>query len=233
MLIDVDSGNGFEPLLDLGNVTTGATLVPATGDYVNGNDNAYRISFDSKLKSVAIPDGSQVRVRWKADLDAETRGWIYGLDNVSLSLSANVVGDFDGDGQLSPGDLDLLSSQFGVNPKDMKFDVNSDGVVDLADHRHWVESEDYANTFVGDTNLDGTVDFPDFLTLSAGFGNAGGWATGDLDGNGQVEFPDFLALSANFGKSSVAAESVPEPSSSILLLGMAGLIVGRIRNRRI
>lgn len=231
VVIDVDSGNGFEQLLDLGKVTTGATLVPATGDYVNGNEDAYRVSFESELKDVNIPEGSQIRIRWKADLEAETRGWIYGLDNVSLSLLGDrdsVFGDFDGDGVLSPNDIDLLSGQFGVSPVDERFDINSDGVVDLADHRVWVESEDYASTFIGDTNLDGTVNFSDFLALSAGFGKSGGWAEGDFDGNGEVRFPDFLALSDNFGQSTTAAATVPEPSSVILVL--IGLVA--LRRRR-
>lgn len=36
VVLDVDSGNGFEQVLDFGKVTTRATLVPAEGDYVNG-----------------------------------------------------------------------------------------------------------------------------------------------------------------------------------------------------
>ena len=48
---------------------------------------------------------------------------------------------------------------------------------------------------------------------------------------GKVEFADFLALSANFGKDVGGAESVPEPSS-LLLLGLAGLMGGLLRRRR-
>lgn len=93
----------------------------------------------------------------------------------------------------------------------MEGDWNGDGDFDSDDLA-------LANTLIGDTNLDGTVTFSDFLALSAGFGNAGGWAEGDFDGNGQVEFPDFLALSGNFGQTSVAAASVPEPSADLGML---------------
>ena len=109
------------------------------------------------------------------------------------------------------------------------FDNNRDEVVDDADRQLWINGTAYANTYVGDANLDGNVDFPDFLALSAGFGGKGGWADGDFDGNGQVEFPDFLALSANFGESKTAAASVPEPSSLLILL--LGLVAVDIRRR--
>ena len=228
VVMDLDTGEGFQQIMDLGNFSTRETLEPPREDFVNGNDDAYRASFDTGAINLQLPEGSQLRVRWQADLESETRGWVYGLDNVSLGMfseARSILGDFDDDGLLSPQDIDLLSNQFGVTPIDAVFDVNSDGVVDLADHRHWVESEDYANTFIGDTNLDGTVNFPDFLALSGGFGQSGGWAEGDMDGNGQVEFPDFLELSANFGKASVAVSSVPEPSSLYLLsLGLMALV---------
>lgn len=74
--------------------------------------------------------------------------------------------------------------------------------------------------FAGDANLDGLVNFSDFLTLSSHFGTNGGWVDGDFDRDGAVQFPDFLLLSANFGQSS-ATRSVPEPDSSLLLFGLA------------
>lgn len=52
----------------------------------------------------------------------------------------------------------------------------------------------------GDTDLDGDVDFRDFLVFSVGFGQANvGWSGGDFNCSGDVTFADFLLLSANFG----------------------------------
>jgi hypothetical protein len=52
----------------------------------------------------------------------------------------------------------------------------------------------------GDSDLDGDVDFADFLILAANFGVASAaWQQGDFDGNQMVDFGDFLLLSANFG----------------------------------
>ena len=78
---------------------------------------------------------------------------------------------------------------------------------------------------------DGEVAFEDFLTLSRNFGDeVVNHTLGDLDCDGTVSFPDFLTLSQNFGDSvgDDIAASVPEPSS-ITLLCLAGLLLGRVR----
>jgi hypothetical protein len=66
----------------------------------------------------------------------------------------------------------------------------------------------------GDTNLDGQVDFEDFLNLSANFGGRGSWSEGDSDGSGMIDFADFITLASNFGVVSVVA--VPEPTTGML-----------------
>lgn len=69
----------------------------------------------------------------------------------------------------------------------------------------------------GDANLDGIVEFQDFLTLAANFGDAGVWATGDFTFDGLVDFNDFLSLSAHFGErfdGQSVVVSVPEPNAS-------------------
>lgn len=139
-----------------------------------------------------------------------------------------IAGDFDADGELTAADIDLLSSAVGM--ADLSFDVNGDGEVSGADRDFWVS--DLAQTFRGDADLNGVVEFPDFLALSGAFGTEGGWAEGDFNGDGIVEFPDFLDLSANFGSMREAAASVPEPSGSSLLLICVPFILGFVRRNR-
>ena len=55
-------------------------------------------------------------------------------------------------------------------------------------------------TEYGDADLDGDVDFSDFLALAANFGKEGGWASGDFDGDGLVTFSDFTILAEQFGR---------------------------------
>lgn len=64
----------------------------------------------------------------------------------------------------------------------------------------------------GDANMDGTVDFADFLICSGNFGNFGRWNSGDFNDDQRVNFADFLILSANF-QGTNSAVSVPEPTS--------------------
>lgn len=134
--------------------------------------------------------------------------------------AATLLGDFDEDGQLDPDDIDALSLEMRNGTNDRSFDLNNSATLTAADLEVWVEQ--LAGTHFGDANLDGTVDFQDFVSLSAGFGENGGWGQGDFDGNGKVEFEDFVALSGNFGQSATAVASAPEPSSLVLLvLGLA------------
>jgi hypothetical protein len=58
-----------------------------------------------------------------------------------------------------------------------------------------------APALLGDCNLDGVVNFSDFLILAGNFGmTAADWDEGDFLYTGTVTFADFLALAGNFGK---------------------------------
>ena len=102
------------------------------------------------------------------------------------------------------------------------------------------ERELYTLAQAGDANLDGRVDFVDFLTLTENYGvRDGGWETGDFDRDGNVTFDDFLLQSENFGDGRAitsVASSVPEPSAQThwLVLGCLFMLfrAGRVRTRR-
>ncbi|MGC4032410.1 MAG: BNR-4 repeat-containing protein [Tepidisphaeraceae bacterium] len=101
-------------------------------------------------------------------------------------------------------------------------------------------------TLAGDADLDGDVDFNDFLALQANFGNAATrFDQGNFNYDNVTDFNDFLALQANFGSSmggdvavtdsqvaalTAFAATVPEPGVG-LLAGVAALVMARRRNR--
>jgi hypothetical protein len=107
-------------------------------------------------------------------------------------------------------------------PASVDVDCNGDGVVDAADLQcacsAGIRNDLLAalDLMEGDLDGDGEVGFPDFLTLSANFGQAADYSIGDIDCSGTVDFADFLVLSANFGQTAAIA-AVPEPNSAALL----------------
>ncbi len=86
----------------------------------------------------------------------------------------------------------------------------------VAEHGNTGSTVEYTNDQVsvnlfqataGDANGDASIDFEDFLKLSANFGKGqASWVDGDFDGDGQVAFADFLMLADNFGVSEPQAD---------------------------
>ena len=76
------------------------------------------------------------------------------------------------------------------------FDLTADNAVDVADVDHLLEIE--MNVRKGDADLDGLVDFDDFLVVSKNYGQPGKWSTGDFDSDGAVGFLDFLHVARNY-----------------------------------
>ncbi|MGC4032411.1 MAG: autotransporter-associated beta strand repeat-containing protein [Tepidisphaeraceae bacterium] len=79
-------------------------------------------------------------------------------------------------------------------------------------------------TLYGDADLDGDVDFNDFLALQANFGNASTrFDQGDFNYDGTTDFNDFLALQANFGQSVFADTAVTVTSAQVAAMTAFGL----------
>ena len=108
-----------------------------------------------------------------------------------------LVGDVNGDNAVDVLDVDAVFAAASSGSSDLDFDVDSDGTVAAEDGTFIVES--VINTIPGDLDLNGRIEFADFLVLSTNFGKAGTYADGDADGDGLVAFSDFLLLSTNFG----------------------------------
>ena len=116
-------------------------------------------------------------------------------------------------------------------------DVTGDGVVDSADVDvacgGGADLTPYFSALAsrpGDVNLDGAVQFADFLIMSANFSGAGDYSDGDLNCDGHVLFADFLILSANFGQSAADARAIPEPGGIWLML-VGVLASGALRRK--
>ena len=136
----------------------------------------------------------------------------------------SIAGDFDNDSMLTADDIDLLSSVVRNGGSDF-FDINSDTQVDEEDRSMWVDS--IANTYFGDSNLDGELNTNDFVEVfvAGEYEDAiemnSSWATGDWNGDGEFNSRDLVTAFQNGGfEIGPRAESkaIPEPSGALLMV---------------
>lgn len=215
------SANTYDVNVYANGDTNGTSFVVSGG---SGSDG----SFASYL-GLGLPSTPQ-----SGALDVDFFGFKPGIHAPQLPPPS---GDFNGNGQLDAGDIDLLHAEIRAGTNDLAFDVTGDGSVDQNDRNFWVV--DLANTYFGDANFDGEFNSSDLVDVlrvgeyEDGIDNNSNWAEGDWDGNGDFDSGDFL-IAFQFGGYEqgprAAVASVPEPSSGLLLL--SGCAVLRRRRRR-
>ena len=220
--IEADTGGGYLPVLDFGTVSTGVTLQNSESGELDGNESANRMAFDSGIQRVDLPQGSRLRVRWSATDHAQTEHVTFGIDGFQLH-TLSFSGDVDVDGLLTAADIDRLGQAIRENATDLVFDVDQDRRIDGRDHTFWVK--EVANTYVGDTDLNGEFNSVDIVNvLQAGTfatGQVAGWKEGDWNGDARFDRADIIAALQDGGygqgpRDDIAA--VPEPSGMLLFL---------------
>lgn len=203
-----------------------------------GDTGIFTIAGDDELDEIVSTQDVFAEGRaakWLYHLDASSNGHVlftFGSEPGQSGLAIArplplLLADFDGSGELSTADVNLLTTTLREEDKPIWFDLNGDQVVSVLDRDFMIE--DFFDTTFGDANLDGRVDLADFQSLQLGFGRRGDWEHGDFDGNGIVAFSDFVQLSQNFGDG-VQPWTVPEPSSLALFAFV--LVLGNFRPRR-
>lgn len=132
--------------------------------------------------------------------------------NFSYDISeipSSLTGDFDGDDDVDINDINFYVGNIGSAAESelAQLDLNSDGQVTLADLEIHVTtyvqtSNGQTGTFLGDLNLDGTVNvLGDAFALIGNLGNAAtSYAQGDLNLDGTVNvLGDAFVLIGNLG----------------------------------
>lgn len=144
----------------------------------------------------------------------------------TLTILRLLDGDLTNDGVLGADDIDALSAALRTGETNAHFDLNNDSQVNDNDRVHLIN--ELNQTYLGDSNLDGTFDSGDLVTVFMSGEYEDGdalnstWATGDWDGNGDFETSDIVAAFDAGGYDvgpRTAIASVPEPR------GTAGLIL--------
>lgn len=124
-------------------------------------------------------------------------GQLVGPDSLGTMTFRRVArGDFDANGQIDADDIDQLSAEIRNGSGNRLFDLNQDSQVDHQDHEAWVER--IANSWFGDSNLDGRFDSGDLIMVfqigkyEDGIANNAGWADGDWNGDAEFNSSDFV-----------------------------------------
>ncbi len=154
---------------------------------------------------------------------------MYDFDN--LMMTFRQAGDVAWDGIINVDDFHVLSRAIESKHGAPIFDIDLNGRLDFGDLE--LLEDLIPNKIPGDANLDGVVNFPDFITLTTFFGESTGlWTRGDFDSDGRVALKDFVLLVQNFGNADIQpSQQIPEPMSvTMLLLGVCAL--GRLRLSR-
>ena len=143
-------------------------------------------------------------------------------DRIYFNLNSSDIGMF---GMNTPAyfaidEIELATSPSPLDELDRLCQSVVDGTASLDVVDAWLSDAGLLN---GDADLNGVVEFPDFLTLSANYGSGEAtWSQGEFDCDGEVGFTDFLLLSENFSTGERLA-AVPEPSTLwLLLMAMLG-----------
>ncbi len=164
--------------------------------------------------------------------DIERGLFVATFDPLSVS-----PGDFDANGRLDCGDIDLLVTAIAGASSDNRFDLDGNGSVGLEDRDTWLslagaQNLDSASSFLlGDADLNGAVDTSDFnIWNQAKFTSVAHWCDGDFNADGVVDASDFNIWNINKFQSSGAL--VPEPSGAWLGLIAVSLWVNMRRGSR-
>ncbi len=171
---------------------------------------------------------------WNEALSLEDIEALHSGAATPLTLrGGGLTGDYNNNGALDSGDLDLQSQ--GIKDQDLTFDLNGDGTVDYDDRVEWVH--ELKGTWIGDADFSGEFTSGDlvdvFTTGKYETGEMAGWTEGDWDGDMLFDSGDFVAAFSDGGYElgpRPAAAAVPEPTG-FLLPSLAVLAMGLARRR--
>ena len=160
------------------------------------------------------------------------------FENGSESINLGLLGDYNDNGELDAGDLDLQAEAIAGGQDPPEFDLNGDGVVDVdGDRIMWLH--DLKKVYVGDVDLDGFFESGDFVAVFVAgkyeTSEPATWEEGDWNADLVFSSADFVTafIDGGYEKGQFpgAVQAVPEPSGLLLLLGGILAVCGTLRRK--
>jgi hypothetical protein len=208
---------------------------PYVGDLDNGGGAVALSRYDDEIKRENGKDNRKEFVVDRVAYD-DTAPWPVAADGAGSSLeriSANVYGnhianwmasetqggtpgranttplpgDCDGDGSVTPADIDTMTLMTNGGTYDSQYDFDGSGTLDSSDRMFLITT--LLGVSFGDSDLDGRTGLADVMTVRRNLGTAGGWAQGDFNGDGMVTRADLATLVSNLGSATAALASAP------------------------
>ena len=189
----------------------------------DGGTNDVTLSGADKEFFEVNGDGTQLFLKAGVALDYETKtSYAVTLNTGNVSVNHTLTidevtrhpADLNGNGQVDGADLATLLGAWGpsVQSASSTSRVATTSQIRLQEDVKGLTSEETLITFspglAADIDMDGDVDFVDFVTLANNYGLADASILNphaDINENGTVDFSDFVILSNSFGQSAVAA----------------------------
>ena len=208
-----DSEGGNRSLLNIPGPDGDGSQSSATGNWLD-------LDFDVSGLSLAAGESGAFRLRFfdtnPNDLSPPpTLSAAVHLDNIAITVvesTADVSGDFDGNGVVDCADLDGYIGSIGASVAGStglaNLDFDSDGTISEEDADQVLQTlvvatNGITGTFLGDFNCDGTVDvLSDAFALVGSLGQSvTSYSDGDANFDGTVDIlGDAFALVANLGE---------------------------------
>ena len=207
-------------------------------DLVYGNwwTDTRGTSFDGALTTSAFLGEYEIVVEFQGETYTSSFTHNGSGQDATVVLPVTTVGcDIDGDGVCDCDDVDALQAAIVAGNNDSLYDIDGNGVVNVADRNEWLavagsqQLASGASYGPADGNLDGVIDASDFnVWNSSRFTANSGFCSGDFNVDGVVDASDFNVWNANRftmqGDTSSGQTSPVSPSAAIPTLPAVGLV---------
>ena len=133
---------------------------------------------------------------FNGDLLFDSGDLVFAFADGGYVIGPRLLGDYNRNGLLDAGDLDLQAIEMVGERHPQAFDLNADGLVNFEDRLIWVN--ELKNTWIGDANLDLEFNTSDIVQIFAGgkyeTGQTASWGEGDFTGVMKFDGQDFVAI---------------------------------------